>query len=88
MKGQFQRTPAALRRQGVALDNIALVPASLLPFKERWHAVAKTLPRGTVLLVLPRRKSTQRRLLTDLARRFAARGHPIATRTVEEVGHL
>ena len=88
MKTSLHRPPAALRRRGVTFDNIALVPASLLPFKDRWQAVVQTLPKGTVLLVLPRRKPTQRRLLTDLARRFAAHGHPIATRTVEEVAHL
>ena len=62
--------------------------ASLLPFKAQYAQLAASLPRGTVLLVVPRRRSTQRRLLVQLAHRFAARGHQIATRTIEEVRRL
>ena len=46
----FSRPPRALRRPGVRLDNVALVPASLLPFKREWQAVAYGLPKGSVLL--------------------------------------
>ncbi len=77
--------PPALRRPGVTLANIALVPASLLPFKTKYQAIADALPQGAMLLMLPRHRPRQRKLLVDLARRFAARGHQIATRTAEEV---
>ena len=88
MKRPFGRPPVSLRRPGLNLDNIALVPASLLPFKSQYQALANQLPRGTVLLVLPRRRSTQRRLLVQLAGRFVARGRQVATRTAEEVCRL
>jgi hypothetical protein len=77
--------PHALRRQGVRFDNIALVPASLLPYHRRYQTIANALPHGTVLLVWPRTRPAQRRLLVRLASGFAARGHPLATRTPEEV---
>jgi hypothetical protein len=35
------------------LDNVILVPASLLPYKEHWQHVANALPRGDILIVLP-----------------------------------
>jgi hypothetical protein len=79
---------ASLQRPGITFDNIALVPASLLPFKDQYEAIASHLPKGTVLLVLPRRRSVQRRLLVHLAKSLAARGHQIATRTAEEVRRL
>lgn len=79
------RPPQALRRHSVRLENIALVPASLLPYRRQYQAIANTLPHGTVLLVLSRRQPKQRRLLVRLASGFAARGHQIATRTAEEV---
>jgi hypothetical protein len=88
MHGPFERSPASLRRPGLTFDNIALIPASLLPFKDQYQAIANHLPKGTVLLVLPRRKRAQRRLLVQLANRFAARGHQVATRTSEEVRRL
>lgn len=77
--------PRPLRRPSVKFDNIALVPASLLPFKHRYQSVANALPQGTVLIVLPRQHPKQRRLVVALASRFARRGHQIATRTIEEV---
>jgi hypothetical protein len=85
---RFALPPKALRRRGVTLDNLTLVPASLLPFKARYTKLATSLPRGTVLLVLPRRHPNQRRLLVELASRFAKRGHQIAMRTIEEVLRL
>ncbi len=85
MKRLLGQPPAVFRRPGVTLDNIALVPASLLPFKSRYQSIAKRLPRGSVLLILPRRRPAQRRLLRELAGGFAARGHQVATRTSEEV---
>lgn len=88
MASLFNQPPTALRRRGVAFDNITLVPASLLPYRLRYQSIANRLPRGTVLLVLPRRRPAQRKLLADLAGGFAARGHQIATRTTEEVRRL
>jgi hypothetical protein len=82
---RFTRPPRALTSRGVKFENIALVPASLLPFKPKYQAIARTLPQGTVLLVLPRRQPHHRRLLVQLAARFASRGHQIATRTAAEV---
>jgi hypothetical protein len=79
------RPPQALRRRGVRLENIALVPASLLPYRRQYQALANTLPHGTVLLVFSRRQAKQRQLLVRLASGFAAHGHQIATRTAEEV---
>ncbi len=50
MKNQyrFSKPPKALLN--TRLDNIAIVPASLLPFKDAWQKVANTMPNGSVLL--------------------------------------
>jgi hypothetical protein len=37
----------------VHLDNLALVPASLLPFKAQYQHLANTLPKGDILIILP-----------------------------------
>jgi len=42
------RPPQALRRRHVQLDNVALVPASHLPRKATYQALANTLPPGAV----------------------------------------
>ena len=41
--------PARLKK--ARLDNIALVPASLLPLKETYMSLANTYPTGSVLCV-------------------------------------
>lgn len=58
------------------LDNIALVPASLLPFKTMYQAIANELPAGEVLIVLPASAETKRKLhkVADLCR---ARGQHV-----------
>ena len=38
---RFTRAPRALRK--AKLDNVAIVPASLIPFKRQWQEYANTL---------------------------------------------
>ncbi len=63
--------PTDLKRS--RLDNISLIPASLLPFKEDWWALAGELPAHQVLFVVPyeetqlkRVKRAMRRLVPQL----------------------
>ncbi len=75
------RPPRALRRPGVQLDNVAMVPAHLLPCKATYQAIANRLPRGAVLLVLPTADTPEKRLLQTAAQRFQAKGRHVATIT-------
>lgn len=59
---RFTKAPLTLRRPGLRLDNLALVPASMLPFKEKWQA-ANRLPEGDVLIILPQAKRQTRETL-------------------------
>ena len=70
----WRRPPRALHRPGVRLDNIALVPASLLPRKAQYQAIADRLPSGEVLLVLPPAGTPERTTMEQVARLFRARG--------------
>jgi hypothetical protein len=42
------------RLQQATLDNLVLVPASLLPYKAVWQQLANDQPPGTTLVVLPK----------------------------------
>jgi hypothetical protein len=69
---RFSRLPKALQRLGVRLDNVALVPASLLPYKNEWQAVANGLHTGGVLLCSttnPKQKQVLERVSTHLQRK-------------------
>jgi len=61
------------------MDNVALVPASLLPFKARWQAVANDLPRGDILIVLPDSASAARRTLQSIGTILKTKGHQVTT---------
>jgi predicted DNA-binding WGR domain protein len=69
----------------VRLENVALVPASLMPHKQRYQALANDLPAGSILVVLPEEDSPERRLLEQTADRFRAKGHPVAVLTADQV---
>lgn len=77
MKNQYRFTtpPQTLRK--ARLDNIAIVPASQLPFKNIWQAKANTLPIGSVLLYhFPKHKSFQQ-IMQKVQELFEAKGHRV-----------
>ena len=65
------------------LDNIAIVPASMLPLKSLWQMAANTLPRGGVLLCHSQRNPRQRKLLERVGETFRAHGHAVMNLPIE-----
>jgi hypothetical protein len=86
MTHPIKRAPSALRR--ARLDNIALVPGSLLPSIERCQEVANTLPRGGALIVLPAAYPAQKQALLTVAKLLAAEGHQVRVVSEEEFSRL
>jgi hypothetical protein len=74
-----------LRRPQVRLDNLTLVPASLLPRKADYEALADDLPRGEVLLVLPPAGSPERDTMQRVAQLFRAKGRHVTVLTEERL---
>ena len=81
----WRRGPRAVRRPQVQLDNTALVPASLLPRKAEYQALANELPRGEVLLVLPPADSRERSTMKRVAQLFRAKGRHVTVMTEERL---
>ena len=73
----FTPPPRALR--GAKLDNVALVPASLLPYKAEYQAIANQQPPGSTLIVLPASETRQRQTLEQVASGLRAKGRHVAT---------
>jgi hypothetical protein len=67
--------PPALRK--AQLDNLALLPASLLPFKAEYQAIANQQAPGTILVVLPAGDSLPRRTLKQAAAWMQAKGQSV-----------
>jgi hypothetical protein len=79
---RFRRPPAALRK--AQLDNIALVPANLLPFKKQWQRIANRLPEGSTLIILPASTSPQRKTFETVAKNLRQNGKRVITLHAEQ----
>ena len=74
---QIVRPPKAVRK--ARLDNVALVPASLLPRKGKYQTIANNLPRGSVLICQTNKTQKISRILESVARFFQENGHFVKT---------
>jgi predicted enzyme involved in methoxymalonyl-ACP biosynthesis len=77
------RPPKALLK--AKLDNIAIVPASMLPFKTTWQKVANKLPKRGVLLCHSRKNTRQKKLLERVGEVFRRFGYAVTNLSVEQV---
>src|SRR6266568_4632522 len=71
------RPPKALRK--AKLDNIALVPASLLFQKEKYQTIANNLPGRGVLICEADKKERISHILESVAAFFRQNGHFVKT---------
>ena len=69
--------------QHARLDNIALVPASLLPLKGTYQPLANKLPRGSVLCVPGTQR--QRTIMATVTQFFKDHGHTVITMPLERI---
>ncbi len=74
----FTRAPKAVRE--ARLENIAIVPASVLLEKKQYKTVARMLPAGSVLLCSAKAQKT---VLERVAADFRSHGHQVTTIPLE-----
>ena len=74
---QLTRPPRAIRK--AKLDNIALVPASLLSRKGKYQTIANNLPGQGVLICRIEKKERITQILDRVATFFRQRGHFVRT---------
>ena len=79
----FTSPPRGLRK--ARLDNLALLPASLLPFKAEYQAIANQQAPGTTLVVLPTHDSLPRRTLEIVATQLQEKGQLVRTLTSDKL---
>ena len=76
------KPPRAVRK--AKLDNLALVPASLLPFKDQWQEVANSKAGEHVLIVLPEVEKRPRRVLERVAAELREKGHQVTVLSIKQ----
>jgi hypothetical protein len=77
------RPPRAI--QGARLENIAIVPASMLAGKERLSEKVKRLPRRQVLLCHSKDNAKQKRILERVKEVFQRLGYAVTLLSMERV---
>jgi hypothetical protein len=67
------------------LDNIAIVPASMLPLTKVLKDKVNTLPKGGVFLCYAQENTRQRKILEWVEETFREQGHAVKSMSVGEV---
>jgi hypothetical protein len=80
---QFTKPPKALLK--ARLDNIAIVPASMLPFTKTIKQVLNNLPKGAVFLCHAEENARQRKLLEQVEETFKQQGHAVMNLSMEQI---
>ncbi len=81
-----QTLPRRLARfSGARLNNVAVVPASLLGQQFLWQAVANNLPAGDVLLVLPAGAIVAKSFVQRLSASVESHGHHVTTLPIDYI---
>jgi hypothetical protein len=67
------------------LDNIAIVPASMLPWTETLKEKVNTLPKGGVFLCYAQENTRQKKILERVGETFREQGHVVRSLSLREV---
>ena len=71
----FGNPPRAVRK--ARLDNIALVPLSLLPFKAQYQEIANRLPKDGILVCLPHSQGKMKDMLQKVIIHMRSKGQQV-----------
>jgi hypothetical protein len=82
---RLTRPPRAIRR--ARLDNIAIVPASMLASQKTLKEKVKTLPRRHVFLYHTRENRKQKQILERVREIFRRLGYAVTLLPMEQVGY-
>jgi hypothetical protein len=82
-RSRLTNPPKALLK--ARMDNIAIVPASMLPLSETLKGKVNTLPKGGVFLCYAKENSRQRKILERVEETFREQGHAVKSMSLGEV---
>ena len=82
MNRRFQGPSGASdgRARGLLSDNLVLVPASQLPFREHWERIAQRLPAREVMLVVPEEETPLKQVARALVPQLRAKGRHVTAK--------
>lgn len=80
---RISHPPRAVRR--AHLDNLALLPGSMLPQIEELHRIAHDLPDGVMLVIEPEEGHPQRGIYEKVVPMLRAAGYRVEVRETSQV---
>jgi hypothetical protein len=80
---RFTNPPKALSH--ARLDNIAIIPASMLPFRQALQELVNDLPEGAVFLCHSQENTRQQKLLERVGQTFRQLGHAVRHISTEQL---
>jgi hypothetical protein len=84
-EGDQSNAEEALQLAGNRVNNVALVPGNLLPYKQQWQELANRLPYHAVLIVLPTTSPSGKRTLLSVAKLLSQAGRQVRVVSSGEV---
>lgn len=81
-------TPSGASNRSLRLwsDNLVLIPASQLPFKDEWNRIAHGLPAGEALFVVPEKETPLKQAARALVPQLRAKGRHVTAITARHIG--
>ena len=80
---RFTKPPKALLK--ARRDNIAIIPASMLPMKKTIQELINALPQRAVFLCHAAENTRQRKVLERVEEAFRQQGHAVKSMSIEQV---
>jgi hypothetical protein len=88
MRYRYRLTNPPKAILNVRMDNIAIVPASMLPLTQTLKERVNTLPKGGVFLCYTEENSRQKKILERVEETFREQGHAVRSMSAGEVYKL
>jgi len=83
---RFTKPPKILLKK--KLDNIAIVPASMLPFTKTMQELVNNLPQGAVFLCHAKENKKQSKVIEKVGEIFKAKGIPVTNFSIDSLSML
>ncbi len=80
---RFNRPPTPLLK--AKLDNLSLVPASMLPLKGQFKSLANSYPQGTVVIYHSDQNSKQTKILNNVSDHLKSKGYKVADLNANQI---
>ncbi len=85
---QYKLTQPSKALRQAKVDNIAIVPASMLPFTKTLQELVNNLPQGAVFLCHAKENKKQSKIIEKVREIFRAKGIPVTNLSMDNLAMM